>query len=160
MCFNFPPCSCTKLDNEIYVFIYHNQVSFSFFLNEILDIYQTKDNRYAWGLDKEITSCILDMAKEHSEAVSKELPQVIMESTKTGELGPLTPEQYMVDNCRNVYLPGFEVTAVASMWGLMLLASHPGRQDRIRAEVAQACAGRPLEANMLGKMKVVCDSPT
>ncbi|RVW79896.1 Cytochrome P450 714C2 [Vitis vinifera] len=109
-----------------------------------------KDNRYAWGLDKEITSCILDMAKEHSEAVSKELPQVIMESTKTGELGPLTPEQYMVDNCRNVYLPGFEVTAVASMWGLMLLASHPEWQDRIRAEAAQACAGRPLEANMLG----------
>lgn len=100
------------------------------------------------------------MAKEHSEAVSKELPQVIMESTKTGELGPLTPEQYMVDNCRNVYLPGFEVTAVASMWGLMLLASHPKWQDRIRAEVAQVCAGRPLEANMLGKMKVVCDSPT
>ncbi|XP_034679652.1 cytochrome P450 714C2-like [Vitis riparia] len=115
----------------------------------------TKDNRYAWGLDKEITSFILDMTKEHSEAVSKEQPQVIMESTKTGELGPLTPEQYIVDNCRNVYLPGFEVTAVASMWGLMLLASHPEWQDRIRAEVAQACAGRPLEANMPGKMKVL-----
>ncbi|KAJ9672208.1 hypothetical protein PVL29_025729 [Vitis rotundifolia] len=98
------------------------------------------DNRYAWGLDKEITSCILDMAKEHSDAVSKELPQVIINT-------------WLIT--ADVYQPGFEVTAVASMWGLMLLASHPEWQDRIRAEVAQVCAGRPLAANMLGKMKVL-----
>ena len=54
----------------------------------------------------------------------------------------------------------FEVTAAAAIWGLMLLASHPKWQSRLRAEVGEVCRGRAPDPNMLVKIKVVCDSPT
>ncbi|KAL6332965.1 hypothetical protein AAG906_019979 [Vitis piasezkii] len=79
----------------------------------------------------------------------------IMESAKTGELGPSTPDQYIVDNCKDVYLAGFEVTAVATLWGLVLLASNPEWQARLRAEVLEVCGGYVPDTNMLGKMKLM-----
>ncbi|XP_034698665.1 cytochrome P450 714C2-like [Vitis riparia] len=78
-----------------------------------------------------------------------------MESAKTGELGPSTPDQYIVDNCKDVYLAGFEVTAVATLWGLVLLASNPEWQARLRAEILEVCGGHVPDTNMLGKMKLL-----
>ena len=73
-----------------------------------------------------------------------------------GELGPSTADQFIVDNCKDVYLGAFEVNAVVAIWGLMLLASHPEWQARVRSEVQEVCGDKPPDANMLGKMKVVC----
>ena len=78
-----------------------------------------------------------------------------MESAKSGELGSSTPDQYIDDNCKDVFLDGFEVTAVATLWGLVLLASNPEWQARLRAEVLEVCGGHVPDTNMLGKMKLV-----
>ncbi|KAL6332446.1 hypothetical protein AAG906_008038 [Vitis piasezkii] len=90
-----------------------------------------------------------------SELASDKMAQIIMESAKTGELGPSTPDQYIVDNCKDVYLAGFEVTAVATLWGLVLLASNPEWQTRLRAEILETCGGHVPDTNMLGKMKLM-----
>ncbi|KAL6332428.1 hypothetical protein AAG906_007976 [Vitis piasezkii] len=113
------------------------------------------ENRNVWRLEKEIHASLIDLVKEHPEVASDKMAQIIMESAKTGELGPSTPDQYIVDNCKDVYLAGFEVTAVATLWGLVLLASNPEWQTRLRAEILETCGGHVPDTNMLGKMKLL-----
>ncbi|PWZ38225.1 Potassium transporter 25 [Zea mays] len=52
------------------------------------------------------------------------------------------PEDFIVDNCKNIYFAGHETTAVTATWCLMLLAAHPDWQDRARAEVLEVCRGQ------------------
>ncbi|XP_059625248.1 cytochrome P450 714C2-like [Cornus florida] len=115
----------------------------------------TKKNRQMLRLEKQIYSIILDAAKKHDGAAVDGMLKTIIEGAKNGDLGPLTPDQFIVDNCKNLYLAAFEVTAMAAVWGLMLLASHPEWQARARAEVLEVCGGHMPDADMLGKMKVM-----
>lgn len=62
-------------------------------------------------------------------------------------------DQFIVDNCKNIYLAGFETSAVSASWCLMLLASNPEWQARIRQEVEHVCRGRLPDIDMLRKMK-------
>lgn len=116
----------------------------------------TKKNKVAWGLEKEIYAIIMDIVKKHKATTSENMLQTLMEGSMNGELGPSTADQFIVDNCKDVYLGAFEVNAVVAIWGLMLLASHPEWQARVRSEVQEVCGDKPPDANMLGKMKVVC----
>ncbi|KAJ9698934.1 hypothetical protein PVL29_007819 [Vitis rotundifolia] len=67
--------------------------------------------------------------------------------------------RFIVDNCKNIYLAGYETTAVSAIWCLMLLASNQEWQDRVREDVLQVCKGQSPDANMLRKMKSVCRLP-
>lgn len=96
---------------------------------------------------------ILNIVNERTEATSdKDLLQMIIKGASNG---PNAIDQFIVDNCKNIYLAGYETSAVAALWGLMLLASHPEWQARARDEVVQICGGRLPDADMLRKMKTV-----
>lgn len=105
---------------------------------------------------------ILKVVKERSEATSeRDLLQSILEAAKRyGENGNLpvdiTPNKFIVDNCKNIYFAGHETTATSASWCLVLLATNPNWQDRARAEVVEICKGRVPDADMLRKMKTVC----
>lgn len=99
----------------------------------------------------------MGIVKKHTESASKDLLQVIIEGSKNGDLGPSTPDQFIVDNCKDICIPASEVTAVTAIWGLMLLASHPEWQTRIRVEVLEVCKDGILNFDMLHKMKAVCN---
>lgn len=116
----------------------------------------TKKNKVVWGLEKEIYAMIMDIVKKHNATTSEDMLQTLMEGSMNGKLGPSTADQFIVDNCKDIYLGAFEVNAVVAIWGLMLLASHPEWQARVRSEVQEVCGDKPPDANMLGKMKVVC----
>ncbi|KAK6926936.1 Cytochrome P450, partial [Dillenia turbinata] len=105
-------------------------------------------------LEKDIYSMIIDIARKHGQAKSGDLIDILKDGSKHGELGPSTPDQFIVDNCKDVYLAAFEVTGIAAIWGLMLLAAHPEWQARARSEVLEVCGGHPLDANVLSKMKM------
>uniref|UniRef100_A0A2C9W1I8 Cytochrome P450 n=1 Tax=Manihot esculenta TaxID=3983 RepID=A0A2C9W1I8_MANES len=93
-------------------------------------------NRKTWRLAKEIHGMIMDIAKERSGSTShQDLLQAIIEGSKNGELGKLTEDEFIVDNCKNMMLGGYQSPALAAIWGLMLLASHPEWQDRARFEL-------------------------
>jgi cytochrome P450 len=64
-------------------------------------------------------------------------------------------DRFIVDNCKNIYSAGYENTAVSATWTLMLLASNPEWQARVRAEVVQVCGGQMPDADMVRKMKTV-----
>ncbi|MBA0594625.1 cytochrome P450 714C2 [Gossypium raimondii] len=115
----------------------------------------TKKNREIWRLQKEIHSKIMEIVKKHNETASKDLLQVMIEGSK-GDIGPsITADQFIVDNCKDVCIPASEITAVSALWGLMLLASHPEWQTRIRGEVSELCKGGVLSFDVLHKMKAL-----
>ncbi|GKU91594.1 hypothetical protein SLEP1_g5450 [Rubroshorea leprosula] len=117
----------------------------------------TKSNREAWKLEKDIRRLILNVVKERKEASSeKDLLQMVLEGATTGsELGQDAIDRFIVDNCKNIYLAGYETTAVSVTWTLMLLALHPDWQERVRAEVSTICGGQLPDSDMIRKMKTL-----
>ncbi|KAL0435161.1 UNVERIFIED_CONTAM: cytochrome [Sesamum radiatum] len=116
----------------------------------------TKSNREAWALEKEIKTLILNVVKERKEAGSEnDLLQMVLEGAINSDWSQDAIDRFIVDNCKNIYLAGYETTAVSATWCLMLLASHPEWQERIRAEVLDICKGQIPDAEMTRKMKLL-----
>ncbi|KAK3039865.1 hypothetical protein RJ639_028258 [Escallonia herrerae] len=114
----------------------------------------TKSNREQWALEKEIRTLILQVVKERNEVgYEKDLLQMVLEGAKSGNFSQETIDSFIVDNCKNIYLAGYETTAVSAVWCLMLLASNPEWQDRVRAEALEVCKGNIPDADMVRKMK-------
>nr|CAN82563.1 hypothetical protein VITISV_039811 [Vitis vinifera] len=99
----------------------------------------TKENRDVWRLEKEIYASLIDIVKEHPEAASDNTAQISWRVLRLVNLGHPHPT----------------MTAVATLWGLVLLASNPEWQARLRAEVLEVCGGHVPDTNMLGKMKLM-----
>ncbi|KAL2488429.1 Cytochrome [Forsythia ovata] len=116
----------------------------------------TKSNRETWGLEKDIRTLILKVVKERKEAgFEKDLLQMLLEGAKNSELSPDVLDRFIVDNCKNIYLAGYETTAVSATWCLMLLASNPVWQERVRAEVIEICKGQIPDSDKIRKMKLL-----
>ncbi|GMY23179.1 cytochrome P450 714C2-like [Fagus crenata] len=118
----------------------------------------TKSNRETWKLEKEVRSLILKVVKERKEggASENDLLDMILGGATNSEFGEDETDRFIVDNCKNIYLAGYETTAVSATWTLMLLASNPEWQQRVRAEVRELCADGPLlDADMVRKMKTM-----
>lgn len=80
---------------------------------------------------------------------------MILEGAKNSNLSREAMDRFMVDNSKNIYLAGYETTAVSATWCLMLLAANPEWQDRVRAEVLEICGGGMPDSDMVRKMKLV-----
>lgn len=107
-------------------------------------------------MEKEVKTLILNVVKERKEVgYEKDLLQMVLEGAKSSDLSQDSIDRFIVDNCKNIYLAGYETTAVSATWCLMLLASHPQWQDQIRSEVQEICKGRNPDADMIRKMKQV-----
>ncbi|KAI3460635.1 hypothetical protein Pfo_017298 [Paulownia fortunei] len=114
----------------------------------------TKNNRRAWELKKDIRALILKLVKKKNEAkLEKNLLQMVLEGAQSSDLSPDAIDRFTVDNCKNVYLAGYETTAIAAAWCLMLLASNQEWQDRVRAEVLEICKGQVPDFDSIRKMK-------
>ncbi|KAK4388998.1 cytochrome [Sesamum angolense] len=114
----------------------------------------TKRNRKIWALEKEISALILKVVKERRQAgYERDLLQTLLEGAKSSYSTSSAIDQFIVDNCRNIYLAGFETSAVSASWCLMLLASNPEWQTRVRDEAEEFCQGRIPDIDMLRKMK-------
>lgn len=110
----------------------------------------------AWALEKEVRSLILQLVKGRKEAPGeKDLLQMVLDGAENSGLSPRATDSFIVDNCKNIYLAGYETTAVSATWCLMLLASNPEWQARVRTEVLQICGNRFPDADMLRRMKQV-----
>ena len=93
----------------------------------------------------------------------KDLLQMLLEGAKnTGEYNNLCSDsdiscdEFVVDNCKNIYIAGRETVALTASWCLMLLAAYPEWQDWARAEVLEICKDGIPDADMLRSMKTVC----
>ncbi|XP_075634020.1 cytochrome P450 714C2-like [Castanea sativa] len=115
----------------------------------------TKSNREKWALEKEIRNLILEVVKERTKVAAheKDLLQMVLEGARNSNLSQEETNRFIVDNCKNIYLAGFETTAVSATWCLMLLASNQEWQDRVRAEALSICGGGIPDVDMIRKMK-------
>jgi len=103
-----------------------------------------------------VKEIILQVVKERKEtSFEKDLLQVVLENVKDSKLSKEAIDNFIVDNCKNIYLAGYETTAVSATWCMMLLASNQDWQDRVRAEVTEICRGEIPDFSMLSKMKQV-----
>ena len=100
---------------------------------------------------------ILEVVKERQKGVhnEKDLLQMVLEGALKTDLSQESTDRFIVDNCKNIYLAGFETTAVSATWCLMLLASNQEWQDRVRAEALSICGGGIPNIDMIRKMKQV-----
>ncbi|KAK6228376.1 hypothetical protein QUC31_006259 [Theobroma cacao] len=116
----------------------------------------TKSNREIWRLEKEVRALILKAVYKTKEEKSKEdLLQMILKGAKNSDLGPDATDNFIVDNCKNIYFAGYETTAITAAWTLLLLALNPDWQDKVRAEVLEICGGKLPDADMIRKMKAL-----
>ncbi|XAR58817.1 hypothetical protein NMG60_11014366 [Bertholletia excelsa] len=114
----------------------------------------TKYNRDVWALEKEVKNLILKVVHERTQAgYEKDLLQMVLEGAKNSDLSKDAIDRFIVDNCKNIYLAGYETTAVSATWCLLLLAMNPDWQERVRAEVLEACGGQVPDYNTLRKLK-------
>ncbi|CAD6271776.1 unnamed protein product [Miscanthus lutarioriparius] len=100
----------------------------------------TKKNRRIWKLTHEIRSLILQLATERKVAApapGRDFLGSIIDSSRDQPRA----DDFVVDNCKNIYFAGHETSAVTATWCLMLLAAHPEWQDRARAEALDVCGG-------------------
>ena len=116
-----------------------------------------KSNRETWKLENDVRALILNVANERKDAASGnyDFLHMILEAASNSGFSQDETDRFIVDNCKNIYLAGYETTAVSATWTLMLLASNPEWQARVCAELLQVCGGQMPDANMIRKMKMV-----
>ncbi|KAK4372340.1 hypothetical protein RND71_007724 [Anisodus tanguticus] len=123
----------------------------------------SKHNREIWRLDKEIKAMILKIVRaRRSPTYEKDLLQLILDASKSyedsdGDYLPadVSPEMFIVDNCKSIYFAGHDNTGLTASWCLMLLAAYPDWQARARAEVLDVCGSELPNDGMLRRMKVL-----
>ncbi|XP_062231677.1 cytochrome P450 714D1-like isoform X2 [Phragmites australis] len=117
----------------------------------------TEKNRRIWKLTQEIRSLILQLASERracAAAPGRGFLGSIIENSRDQPRA----DDFVVDNCKNIYFAGHETSAVTATWCLMLLAAHPEWQDRARAEVLEVCgagAGAAPDFDAISRMRTV-----
>ncbi|KAH6784627.1 cytochrome P450 [Perilla frutescens var. hirtella] len=60
--------------------------------------------------------------------------------------------QVIMDECKTFFFAGHDTTALLLTWTVMLLATNPLWQDRVRAEVKQLCNSHPPSVEQLSKL--------
>ncbi|CAN6344229.1 unnamed protein product [Urochloa humidicola] len=125
----------------------------------------TKSNQEIRKLDQEVRLLILDLCKEHrsrshSNGVTHKSPHnnLLHAIIDAADQRPSysSAEDFIVDNCKNIYFAGHETTAVTATWCLMLLAAHPDWQVRARAEALVVCRGQTrLDIDALRQLRIL-----
>lgn len=92
------------------------------------------------------------------ETSKEDLLQIILKGAKSSDLSPDETDNFIIDNCKNMYLAGYDTPAITAAWTLLLLALNTDWQDRVRAEVVRICGGRIPDADMIREMKTVSKS--
>ncbi|KAF7819983.1 cytokinin hydroxylase-like [Senna tora] len=80
-----------------------------------------------------------------------------MENKKRGGGNGLSLNlQLIMDECKTFFFAGHETTALLLTWTIMLLASNPSWQDKVRAEVKHVCnGGGPPSLDQLSKLTLL-----
>ncbi|XP_003559786.1 cytochrome P450 714B1 [Brachypodium distachyon] len=104
------------------------------------------NNRDAWRLNRSVGKLILDTVNATEKEENNLLNAMLRSAAAAAEAGEgdgegggglskAAAEDFVVDNCKNIYFAGYESTAITAAWCLMLLALHPDWQRRVRGEV-------------------------
>ncbi|KAJ3680949.1 hypothetical protein LUZ60_015438 [Juncus effusus] len=118
----------------------------------------SKTNREIKRLDREIRSILNNIVQERKKSQSshrKDLLDSIIQGAGSVPHGAISAEDFIVDNCKNMYFAGFETTSVTATWCLLLLASNKEWQEIVRKEVFEVLNGAALDADNIRHLKML-----
>jgi cytokinin trans-hydroxylase len=64
----------------------------------------------------------------------------------------------VMDECKTFFFAGHETTSLLLTWTVMLLASNPSWQEKVRAEVKEVCNGETPSIDHLPKFNLVSNN--
>ncbi|XVF31602.1 hypothetical protein REPUB_Repub17cG0005200 [Reevesia pubescens] len=124
----------------------------------------TKYNREIKSLKMEVDRLLLEIIQSRKDCVEigrsssygNDLLGMLLNEmeTKRGDKVKLNL-QLIMDECKTFFFTGHETTALLLTWTVMLLASNPAWQEKVRAEVKQVCNGGIPSVDQLSKLSLL-----
>lgn len=68
--------------------------------------------------------------------------------------------QLIMDECKTFFFAGHETTALLLTWTIMLLATNPNWQHKLRAQINQVCNGATPTLDDLSQLTLVSKNST
>ena len=129
----------------------------------------TKKNQRRKKLDKEITLMLKKiimnkmnaMRTGHSKVddllgllLQANNPNNLPEYTSTKKGNGMTLEE-VIEECKQFYLAGHETTSTWLTWTMIILAMHPGWQEKARDEILEVCGKKEPSFEAISHLKIV-----
>ncbi|ESW23663.2 hypothetical protein PHAVU_004G064600 [Phaseolus vulgaris] len=123
--------------------------------------FPNKYNREIKRMKKEVEKLLKEIIKGRADYVEmgrsnscgNDLLGILLDEMKK-EGGSLNL-QLVMDECKTFFFAGHETTALLLTWTVMLLASNPHWQDKVRAEVKEICKGETPSLDQLSKLTLL-----
>ncbi|XP_077223764.1 cytochrome P450 714C2-like [Tasmannia lanceolata] len=97
---------------------------------------------------------IIDSRKAHKGEPQHDLLGLLLTMNHAnGQLGKKLTARELVDECKTFFFGGYETTALAVSWTLLLLALHPEWQCLLREEIIQVIGEGTMDFTMLTKLE-------
>ncbi|KAL0907078.1 hypothetical protein M5K25_025620 [Dendrobium thyrsiflorum] len=118
----------------------------------------TESNKRMWSIDKEIEALLkkLVQSNQDTDKNSRYLLNLMICAKKHQKQEERIETQEIIEECKAFYFAGKETGANFLTWVLILLASYPDWQQKVREEVIKICGQQHVpEAEDLGKLNLV-----
>ncbi|CAL0308261.1 unnamed protein product [Lupinus luteus] len=128
--------------------------------------FPSKYNREIKSLKMEVESLLMEIIESRKDCVEigrsncygndllGMLVNEMMEKKKRGN-GKRLNMQVVMDECKTFFFAGHETSALLLTWTVMLLATNPIWQDRVRDEVKRVCNGGIPSLHQLSKLTLL-----
>ncbi|CAJ1947410.1 unnamed protein product [Sphenostylis stenocarpa] len=123
--------------------------------------FPSKYNREIKSMKREVESLLMEIIEGRKDCVEmgrsnsygNDLLGILLDEMKK-EGGSLNL-QLVMDECKTFFFAGHETTALLLTWTVMLLASNPHWQDKVRAEVKEVFQGETPSVHQLSKLTLL-----
>ncbi|KAJ1391416.1 Cytochrome P450 [Sesbania bispinosa] len=126
----------------------------------------SKYNREIKGLKMEVETLLMEIIQSRKDCVEigrsnsygNDLLGILLNEMEKKEEkgdGNSLNMQLVMDECKTFFFAGHETTALLLTWTVMLLASNPSWQDRVRDEVKRVCNGKTPSVDQLSKLTLL-----
>uniref|UniRef100_A0A7N0RGW9 Cytochrome P450 n=1 Tax=Kalanchoe fedtschenkoi TaxID=63787 RepID=A0A7N0RGW9_KALFE len=127
--------------------------------------FPTKYNRRKEALRREVDETLLEIIQGRKDSVGisrceshgEDLLGILLDEMRKGETknGFHLNLKLIMDELKTFYFAGHETTALLLTWTLMLLATNPLWQDKVREEVKEICGSENPSSHHLTKFNVL-----
>ncbi|KMT18554.1 hypothetical protein BVRB_2g026880 [Beta vulgaris subsp. vulgaris] len=126
--------------------------------------FPSKYNKDIKSLKTEVEGLLMEIIESRktcvemgrSESYGNDILGILMNELKNKKRDGFSLNlQLIMDECKTFFFAGHETTALLLTWTIMLLASNPEWQEKLREEVAQVCNGATPSMDHLPKLRLL-----